>query len=157
MTQKPKIQYIGQFYVHGSEARAAALKEKQKKARTVLPLAKLEQITEIRVEPVAVVSIVLAAALLVAMIVGTVGLYGELESYHAMAEYADRLNQENVALLEDFRGSYSLSEIEIRALALGMVPQDQVKTVTITLTPPAAAAEETWIDDLVWFFEGLFA
>lgn len=157
MTQKPKIQYIGQFYVHGSEARAEALKEKQKKAKTVLPLARLEQISEIRVDPVAVGSIVLAAVLLVAMIVGTVGLWSELKTYHTMADYADRLAQENVALLEDFRASYSLSEIESRALALGMVPQDQVKTVTITLTPPVAEAEETWIDDLVWFFEGLFA
>ena len=33
MTEKPKIQYIGQFYVPGSEAQVLAPKKKKKKAR----------------------------------------------------------------------------------------------------------------------------
>ena len=44
MVQKPKIQYIGQFYVHGSEAKKLELLEQKKKARTKLPLARLQQI-----------------------------------------------------------------------------------------------------------------
>ena len=33
MTEKPKIQYIGQFYVPGSEAQVLAPKKKKKKAK----------------------------------------------------------------------------------------------------------------------------
>ena len=47
MNQKPKIQYIGQFYVHGSEARALELQEQKKQAKTRLPLAKLEPIEKV--------------------------------------------------------------------------------------------------------------
>ena len=32
MAQKAKIQYIGQFYVHGSEARALELEQQRKQA-----------------------------------------------------------------------------------------------------------------------------
>ena len=37
MVQKPKIQYVGQFYVHGSEARKLELQQEKKKAKTSLP------------------------------------------------------------------------------------------------------------------------
>ena len=57
MAQKPKIQYIGQFYVHGSEARALALEEERKQAKARRPLARLQQVELIYVDPVAVVSI----------------------------------------------------------------------------------------------------
>ena len=36
MNQKPKIQYIGQFYIHGSEARALELQEQKKQAENNL-------------------------------------------------------------------------------------------------------------------------
>ena len=35
MTRKPEIQYIGQFYVHGSEARALELQEKKKQKHVI--------------------------------------------------------------------------------------------------------------------------
>lgn len=157
MTQKPKIQYVGQFYVHGSEARAVALKEKPKKAKTRLPLAKLEQITEIQVEPAAVVSIVLAVMLLAGMVSGCLSLRTQWLQYRTMANYVDQLAAENVSLTETYRASFNLNEVESRALALGLVPQDQVEHRTITLTVPTPVEEETLWDDIVWFFQGLFA
>ena len=157
MTQKPKIQYVGQFYIHGSEAQAVALKEKQKKAKTRLPLAKLEQITEIQVEPVAVVSIVLAVALLAAMVSGCLSLRAQWAQYQTMANYVDQLAAENVSLMEAYRASYDLDEVEARAQALGLVRVEQVAHRSITLTPPAPVVEETLWDEIVWFFQGLFA
>ena len=41
MSQKPKIQYVGQFYIHGSEARQLELQEKKKRAKSKLPLERL--------------------------------------------------------------------------------------------------------------------
>ena len=47
MNQKPKIQYVGQFYVHGSEARALQLQEEKRQAKTKLPLARIQKIEKI--------------------------------------------------------------------------------------------------------------
>ena len=44
MSQKPKIQYVGQFYIHGSEARQLELQEKKKQAKSKLPLERLRKI-----------------------------------------------------------------------------------------------------------------
>ena len=44
MSQKPKIQYVGQFYIHGSEARQLELQEKRKQARSKLPLERLRKL-----------------------------------------------------------------------------------------------------------------
>lgn len=156
MTQKPKIQYIGQFYVHGSEAKALAEKEK-KKARTKLPIAKEAPVAEITVEPMALGSIVVAVVLLVALAAGALGLHTAWQEYTVMSNYVDRLTLENVTLMEQYRSSYNLDDIESHALTLGLVPGDQVKQISIRLTPPAPEVEETLWDDIVWFFEGLFA
>lgn len=156
MTQKPKIQYVGQFYVYGSEAKAPALKEK-KKPKTKLPQAKRETVTEITLEPLALGSIAVTVVLLVALAVSAFQLRSAWQDYTVMSGYVDRLTTTNVELLETYRASYSLDDIELHAQSLGMVPAEQVKTVTIRLTPPVPQAEETLWDDIVWFFKGLFA
>lgn len=155
MIQKPKIQYVGQFYIYGSEAQA--LKEKQKKARTRLPVARPVPVNEIWVEPTAIFSILLAAALLVTMAVGVLRLYGDLRSYTVMADYVDELAQENTRLRETYREGLDLNEVENRAKALGLVSVDEVEKRTIRLTVPAPQPEETLWDDIQWFFRGLFA
>ena len=65
MTRKPEIQYIGQFYVHGSEARQLELLEKKKQPKTRLPIAKLEKIEKVYVDPVALVAIAVSVFMLV--------------------------------------------------------------------------------------------
>ena len=64
MTEKPKIQYIGQFYVPGSEAQVLAPKKKKKKAKTKLPIAKQEQVKAIYIDPVALIGITVAVGML---------------------------------------------------------------------------------------------
>ena len=70
MTEKPKIQYIGQFYVPGSEAQVLAPKKKKKKAKTKLPIAKQEQVKAIYIDPVALIGITVAVVMLAVMVVG---------------------------------------------------------------------------------------
>ena len=70
MTEKPKIQYIGQFYVPGSEAQVLAPKKKKKKAKTKLPIAKQEQVKAIYIDPVALIGITVAVVMLAAGILG---------------------------------------------------------------------------------------
>ena len=81
MNQKPKIQYVGQFYVHGSEARQVQLQEEKRQAKTRLPLAKIKAIEKIYVDPVALAGIAVAVLMLVTMVLGAVQLKKEIQDY----------------------------------------------------------------------------
>ena len=156
MVQKPKIQYIGQFYVHGSEAQVLAPKKEQRKAKTKLPLARLEKIEKVYVDPVALVGILVAVVMLVTMVVGALQIRTCWDEYEVMSDYLSDVKRENAQLTHTYRSGYNLEEIRIKALAIGMVPEDEVETMTVTVTLPEPEPETTLWDDIVWFMEGLF-
>lgn len=122
MTEKPKIQYIGQFYVPGSEAQVLAPKKKKKKAKTKLPIAKQEQVKAIYIDPVALIGITVAVVMLAVMVVGALQLRSDWAQYEQMSNYVSRLNQNNAELERTYRDGYDLEDIRDKALALGMVP-----------------------------------
>ena len=70
MIQKPKIQYVGQFYVHGSEAQVLERKNERRRAKTKLPMARIERIEMIYVDPVALAGILVAFVMLFTMVAG---------------------------------------------------------------------------------------
>ena len=161
MARKPDIQYVGQFYVHGSEAQKLAAKTEKKKARTSLPLERLQNIQQIYVDPVALIGMTVAVILLVTMIFGAVQISQAWDEYEVMAEYVHEVRRENAELNYTYRMGYNLADIEAQALAMGMVPISEVKTIDITVTVPQQepqpnALQQAW-DDFVWFIEGLFA
>ena len=90
MIHKPEIQYIGQFYVYGSEARQLEHK-KQRKPKTKLPMARVRKVEKISVDPVALGGIVVAVALLVVMAVGALQLYRDWTDYYQMSTYVSQL------------------------------------------------------------------
>lgn len=149
MIQKPKIQYVGQFYVHGSEARALELEEQKKQPKTKLPLAKLETIEKIYVDPVALAGIAVAVVMLVVMILGAVQLQNDWMEYQRMADYVTDLKTENAQLTHIYRGGYNLEDIEMKALAMGLVPKSELKTIAITVTVPEAQPVLTWDQKIV--------
>ena len=157
MVKKPDIQYIDQFYVHGSEAQVLELKPKKRLARTVLPLSAPDHTIKIAVDPVAISSIVVAVALLVMLVVGTVQYVEVFRKYQAMMDYVVTVQNENVELQEGYRSRINLAEIEERALALGMIPAAQAQTMTIRPTIPVQEPEMTVWEEFVWLLEGLFA
>ena len=156
MTEKPKIQYIGQFYVPGSEAQVLAPKKKKKKAKTKLPIAKEEQVKAIYIDPVALIGITVAVVMLAVMVVGALQLRSDWAQYEQMSNYVSRLNQNNAELERTYRDGYDLEDIRDKALALGMVPVEEVQSRTITVTLSQPKPERTLWDDIVWFFGGLF-
>ena len=147
MTEKPKIQYIGQFYVPGSEAQVLAPKKKKKKAKTKLPIAKQEQVKAICIDPVALIGITVAVVMLAVMVVGALQLRSDWAQYEQMSNYVSRLNQNNAELERTYRDGYDLE---------GMVPVEEVPSRTITVTLSQPKPERTLWDDIVWFFGGLF-
>ena len=157
MTQKPKIQYIGQFYVHGSEARQLELEQEKKKAKTKLPLARLQKIEKIYVDPVAMAGIVVAVVMLVVMVLGVMQLHDDWTEYERMSGYVSELKLRNAELDKQYREGYDLEDIRSKALALGMVPREELQTATVIVTIPERKPAPTKMEELVAFLEGLFA
>lgn len=157
MAQKPKIQYVGQFYVHGSEARALQLEEERKKAKARRPLARLQQVELIYVDPVAVVSIVVSLVMLATMLTGALALKEDWAEYEQMATYVSYLNKQNAELEKEYRAGYDLADIESKALALGLVPRDQLVNRTVTVTMPVEEPQPSRVDMIRQYFEDMFA
>ena len=157
MSQKPKIQYVGQFYIHGSEARQLEQEAKRKQAKSKLPLERLRSVREISLDPVAIGGILVSLMLLAVMIVGALQLKTDWANYRVMDSYVSRLSSQNAKLTEEYRSQYDLDDIRSKAEALGMVPREELQTRSVYVTVPQPEPEPTWWENLQWFLEGLFA
>ena len=157
MSQKPKIQYVGQFYIHGSEARQLELQEKKKRAKSKLPLERLRKVEVVYLDPVAVFGIVTALVMLTVMILGVLQIRDDWEEYRVMSNYVSRLNSENAQLQADYRSQYDLEDIRVKAQALGMVPKSELEVRMVYVTIPQPEPEMTWLEEIQWFLSGLFA
>lgn len=155
MAYKPEIQYVGQFYVQGSEALAPRKPEKKKK--TFLAKPQHEKLSRIYIDPVATVGILVAVVMLVVLVMGAVHLQGMWDDHYAMQEYLSELKRENAALEHNYRIGYDVEEVQKLALALGLVPMEEVENRSLRITIPEPQPETTFWDNVVWFFEGLFA
>ncbi len=157
MNQKPKIQYVGQFYVHGSEARQLQMQEEKRQAKTRLPLLRMQAIEKIYVDPVALVGIAVAVVMLVTMVLGAVQLKRDWDQYERVSAYVSELKRENARMSHAYHSSYDLEDIKSKALAMGMVPKSQLQTMTVNVTVPQQEAEPTRVEEIKLFLEGLFA
>ena len=136
MNQKPKIQYVGQFYVHGSEARQLQLQEQKRQAKTKLPHARVQKIEKIYVDPVALVGIAVAVVMLVTMVLGAVQLKRDWDQYERVSAYVSELKRENARMSHAYHSSYDLEDIKSKALAMGMVPKKDMEVMNVTVTMP---------------------
>ena len=157
MAAKPEIQYVGQFYIYGSEAKKLEPKRQEKKKNTVLEQPKTEHIRVISVDPVALIGLVVATAMLICLAVCAVQIGETWQEYEAVSNYMAQLMMENASLKHEYVNSYDIAEIEATALALGMIPATEAQTVILPVHIPAAESEPTFWEDLVWFAQGLFA
>ena len=157
MNQKPKIQYVGQFYIHGSEARQLELQEKKKRAKSKLPMERLHKAEVIYLDPVAIFGITVALIMLAVMIVGAVRIHADWQEYRVMSDYVSRLNSENAQLQADYRSQYDLEDIRVKAAALGMVPKSELEKRTVYVTVPQPEPEMTWLEEIQWVLNGLSA
>ena len=157
MPRKPEIQYIGQFYVHGSEAKKVETKELPKKPKTQLPKAKVEQVKNVYVDPVAICSMAVAVIMAVVLVFGAVQIGDAWDEYEVMAGYASDLRYENIRLTREYHRKYDLEDIKNAALNLGMIPIEEAQTMSIVVTMPEPEPQPSVWDDIVWFLKGLFA
>ena len=57
----------------------------------------------------------------------------------------------------DYRSQYDLEDIRVKAAALGMVPKSELEKRTVYVTVPQPEPEMTWLEEIQWFLNGLFA
>jgi hypothetical protein len=157
VNQKPKIQYVGQFYVHGSEARQLQLQEQKRQAKTKLPLARIQKIEKVYVDPVALAGIAVAVVMLVTMVLGAIQIKRDWDQYERMSSYVSELKKENARKNHAYRLSYDLADIETKALAMGLVPRTELETITVSVTVPEKVPQMTRMEEIRFFLEGLFA
>ena len=157
MNQKPKIQYVGQFYVHGSEARALQLQEEKRQAKTKLPLARIQKIEKVYIDPVALAGIAVAVVMLVTMVLGAIQIKRDWDQYERVSSYVSELKRENARLSHAYHLSYDLEDIKTKALAMGMVPKSELQTMAVNVTVPEPEVELTRMEEVRLFLEGLFA
>ena len=157
MVRKPDIQYVHEFYVHGSEARVIELKPRRKIVKTILPKIAPDKSIRIGVDPVALCGIVVAAVMLVLMLVGTVQYINARNEFQAMSNQVISLQNENVVLRQNYESSYDLEEVAHMANSLGMIPVSEAQVVYIDPQMPVREAEPTMWENIRWFVSGLFA
>ena len=156
MAQKHEIQYVGQFYIHGSEARKLAEEQKKKKAKTELPLHRFERIRKVYVDPLAIGSIFMAAVLLVVMVSGILSMQAAQQELETAQQYVYELKEKNRELTVAYRSGYDLEKVREAALEMGMIPVEEAKVMSVRVTVPVQEPEPTLLDDIVWFMKGLF-
>ena len=154
MARQPEVQYI-RFYTDGSAARKIAPLAPFKTIK--LPKPKKHKRITLRIDPVAIAGIVMSVVMLVLMLVGAAQLNSTRNELYAMATYVDALQQENRSLEATYSQGYDLEAVEKTALALGMVPKEQVQHITIQVPPVETEKMPGAWEQFCTFLTGLFA
>ena len=154
MARRPDVQYV-RYYTDGSAARQLEPKTPRKKRQ--LPKVKQQPRQTLYIQPMAIAGVLLSVVMLVMMITGSVELYHAQQEKQAMEEYVLQLNKENIIKRAEYEESLDLETIEKSALALGMIPESEAKTITISIPVPEIVEEPGFWEKTVLFLEGLFA
>ena len=156
MAQGTTIQYV-QFYTAGSAARKVAPKVQVRTA--VKPKAKKQKRIVIRIDPIATLGILVAVMMLVLMVSGIGQLQQARQQTQVMEAHVQQLREENEALRAEYTAGYDIEQVEKMALALGMVPAQELTHVDVRLSAPQEPQTQTlsfW-DSFTTFLTGLFA
>ena len=151
---RQEIQYIRYDNVGSAACKPVVVSSAKKNA---LPSARKQKRKVISIDPVATVGILVALFMLVSMAVGVVEYVQVRKQAVQMEQYVEQLSVRNEELTEKFESGYDLEAIEKTALALGMVPMEQVQTVQIQVTIPQEEKTVTLWEQIGIFITGLFA
>ncbi len=152
MVQKPKIQYIGQFYIHGSEARQLQLEQQRQE---YLSRKYLRRDREVYVDWVAIGALAVSVVMVVVMALGALQIYRDWQEYQQMAGYVSQLKQENAEKTRHYHEVFQ-EDIQDMINALDLVPIAQVEQAVLTVDLPEAKPEVRRIDEIKATLEGLF-
>lgn len=149
MAQKPKIEYVGEYYSYGSEAR------KLKRNPVVLVSDVRTRKRTVYIDPVALAGIVLAGVLLVSLAVGSFLFYRQWQHNAELTTTVLTLRQENTNLRYRYESGFVEEEIRMKAKSWGMIPAEEAETMFFTVHMPQPKAQRSWFADVWWFLSGL--
>ena len=140
MARKPDVQYI-RFVTDGSSARVA--EQAPVRPKTKLPKVRKQRVKEpvIYVDPLAFTAVVLSCIMLVLMVVNCVQLQNYQNMANQMDDYVDILKEENARLTDIYEKNIDLKDIEEKAIALGLVPIEEVRHVTVSVDKPVVTEQ----------------
>lgn len=157
MARQPDIQYV-RFYTAGSAARKLeVVSEPQKKVQLPKPKVRRQRSQVIRIDPIALCAVAVALFMFAAMVAGVVELAAVSIRADKMESYAAQLQSENTQLRETYESGYDLEEVREKALAMGMVPADQVEHITVRVETKQPEPEPTFWEELGRIIGELFA
>ena len=154
MARQPDVQYI-RFYTDGSAARKVAPVAPLKTMK--LPKIRKHKKITLHIDPIAIGGIAMAAVMLILMLVGVAQLASAKKELQTMQSYVQTLQQDNVSLEATYEQGYDLKAVEQTALALGLVPKEEVRHVTIRVPRPQVEEEPGAWEQFYTFLTGLFA
>ena len=131
--RRPPVKYI-RYYTDGSAARQPEIRPVRKPLPRPRKAKKPAYV--LYVCPVALCGILAAAVLLVMMAVGSVQLYQAKQQQRDMAQYVAHLEWDNALKAEKYEAGLDLEEIRRQAVAMGMVPQEEVRHMEISVGEP---------------------
>ena len=155
MAQKAEIQYVGQFYVFGSEAPQP--KPQVKRPKVKLPELHLERLQKVYIDPVALCGVVIAVVMLALLIAGAYQLRDTRAAYDQMKTQLSSLKRENASLGHTYHTSYDLEDIRQQALKIGMVEAEKAECFTVFFDMPKEEKKDSAWDDFFWLLSGLFS
>ena len=151
-----QVQYV-RFNTFGNTARKLVQTPAVPK-KAVLPKPRSKHKPKvIYIDPVAVLSILVAFCMVLTMTVGIVQFTAARREAARMEEYVAELSSRNQELSEQYTSGYDIRQIEKSALALGMVSRDQVQTVSIQVTAPQQVQTVTLWEQIGAFLTTIFA
>ena len=156
MTQRMQAQYV-QFYIDGSAAKQIQYVPQKKVETVAQPKPKVQKRIRIYVDPVAIFGVVVAVCMMLTLLVGMVHLHAVRQEVQQMEEYVIYLNHQNRTIKKEYAESYTLEDVEKTALALGMVPVDQIEQKTIYVPEVVVEENPTIWESVGTFLTGLFA
>lgn len=156
MAQRVDVQYV-KFYTDGNAAKRIA--PAVSVSTGTLPKMKKRKYRVLYLDPVAILGIAVAAVMLVTMTVGVLRLRQVQRQTTRMEQYVELLSQENTLLQQTYTESCDMEAVEKTALALGMIPAENAKQVSVLLPSSQSDLEapvSLW-NRIGIFLSGLFA
>ena len=160
MAKKPykhNIEYIQNFYSYGSEAKVIEFKPVyEQPQKPALPKREKAPVTTICIDPVAFCGIMVAVVMVLVLAAGMIQYSVVSQDHAVLSNYVNELREDNVLLQHQYNAGYDLEEIEVTARALGMIPVSEAQTISIHVEVPVREKAPTVLDNMIWFFSGLF-
>ena len=155
MAKRPNVEYI-RFYTDGSAALKPELVQPKQRETKTAPR-KVKRV-KLFVDPVAIISILVAVCMLASVLTGFVRLKEARDQVVIMEEYVEDLQAEHTTLARRYESGYDLDKIRQTALALDMVPAEQVPHISVEIPQQVQEVPQlTMWERISTFLTGLFA